>query len=50
MNQQINDKYRMELQIEQLITIVANLNERVNRIEDLERAKQRQGLRKVPMS
>ncbi len=50
MNQELKEKDRMELQIEQLITIVANLNERLNRLEDLERARQRHGFQKVPMN
>ena len=33
------DVKRMEMQIEQLISIVANQNNRLNRIEDLERKK-----------
>lgn len=32
-----NDMKRMEMQIEQLISIVADQNNRLNRIEDLER-------------
>ncbi|MBO0589232.1 hypothetical protein [Sporosarcina sp. E16_8] len=31
------DVKRMEMQIEQLISIIANQNNRLNRIEDLER-------------
>ena len=33
------DVKRMEMQIEQLISIIANQNHRLNRIEDLERKK-----------
>ncbi len=36
---------RLEMQIEQLITIVANLNDRLLKIEELERMRQRHGFR-----
>ena len=39
MNTIEKDVKRMEMQIEQLISIVANQNNRLNRIEDMERKK-----------
>lgn len=38
------DVKRMELQIEQLIRIVASLNDRLNRFEEIERKKRMMGM------
>ena len=42
------DLQRMEMQIEQLISIVANQNKRLNRIEDGDRKNRLVTIRKIP--
>lgn len=44
------DMKRMEMQIEQLIRIVANQNNRLNRIEDLERKKKFGTVHIIPLA
>jgi len=44
------DVKRMEMQIEQLISIVANQNKRLNRIEDLERKKKFGTVHMIPLA
>jgi len=44
------DVKRMEMQIEQLISIVANQNNRLNRIEDLERKKKFGTVHSIPLA
>ena len=44
------DLQRMEMQIEQLIAIVANQNKRLNRIEDAERKKRLKTMRIIPFA
>lgn len=44
------DVKRMELQIEQLISIVANQNKRLNRIEDLERKRKFGTVHCIPLA
>ncbi|MEK5039924.1 hypothetical protein [Sporosarcina sp. FSL K6-3457] len=44
------DVKRMELQIVQLVSIVANLNERLNRFEEMERKKKIIALHKRPIA
>lgn len=44
------DIKRMELQIVQLISIVANLNERLNRYEEMERKKKIIALHNRPLA
>ncbi|WP_188006754.1 hypothetical protein GGGNBK_03935 [Sporosarcina sp. ANT_H38] len=44
------DVKRMELQIEQLISIVANQNNRLNRIEDLERKRKFGPVHSIPLA
>lgn len=44
------DVKRMELQMGQLISIVANLNERLNRFEDLERKKKIVAMHRRPLA
>lgn len=41
---------RIELQIEQLITIVANLNRRINRLEENEQKRKIQALHTIPIA
>lgn len=45
-----NDIKRMEIQIEQLISIIANQNSRLNRIEDVERQKRLKNIRMIPLA
>ncbi len=47
MNTLEKDVKRMELQIGQLISIVANQNDRLNRFEDIERKKRIKAVHKV---
>ncbi|NYF23519.1 TolA-binding protein [Sporosarcina sp. JAI121] len=44
------DIKRMEIQIEQLISIIANQNSRLNRIEDVERQKRLKNIRMIPLA
>jgi hypothetical protein len=44
------DVKRMEMQIEQLISIVANQNNRLNRIEDLERKDKFRTVHIIPLA
>ncbi|MFJ7934334.1 hypothetical protein [Sporosarcina sp. NPDC096371] len=44
------DVKRMELQIEQLISIVANQNERLNQFEEIERKKRRVAIHQIPLA
>ena len=44
------DVKRMEMQIEQLISIVANQNNRLNRIEDQERKKKFRTVHIIPLA
>lgn len=44
------DVERMEMQIGQLITIIANLNDRLNHIEDNEREKKIRTIRKIALA
>lgn len=50
MNTLEKDVKRMELQIGQLISIVANLNERLNRFEEIERKKRIIAMHKRPLA
>lgn len=44
------DVKRMEMQIGQLISIVANQNKRLNRIEDLERTRKFGNMHIIPLA
>ncbi len=44
------DVKRMELQIGQLISIVANQNERLNRVEEMERRKRITSIQRIPLA
>ena len=44
------DVKRLELQIGQLITIVANQNERLNRFEETERKKRIVAMQRIPFA
>lgn len=44
------DVKRLELQIGQLISIVANQNERLNRFEEIERKKRIVAIHRIPLA
>ena len=50
MNTLEKDVKRMEMQIGQLISIIANLNDRLNQIEDIEREKKIRTIRKIALA
>jgi hypothetical protein len=50
LNTLTKDVERMEMQIGQLITIIANLNDRINHIEDNEREKKIRTIRKIALA
>lgn len=41
---------RLEMQIGQLVSIIANLNDRLNRLEDSERKKKIRSIRKIQLA
>lgn len=41
---------RLELQIGQLVSIIANINGRLNRLEDIERKRKMRALRKIQLA
>ncbi|MCG7337362.1 hypothetical protein MHZ95_19060 [Sporosarcina sp. ACRSM] len=41
---------RLEMQIGQLVTIIANLNDRLNRLEDSERKQKIRSIRKIQLA
>lgn len=50
MNTVEKDVKRLEMQIGQLVSIIANLNDRLNRLEDNERKKKIRSIHKIPLA